>query len=409
MKRHMLIVLLTVNLFANDNHILNGSLDKGLHNWVIWGARYSKDSRKGKGAVSIVNKDPKWSGMHQVIPVPSGASKLIVNGWMKTENVEQGAKPWEKAKIGLEYLDACSNLLESYPTVPGESIGTSDWIKYYREYSLNPEVRNIKIICALGNVKGQAWFDDINVNFVDDKENLIFPSKCIYDRVNEDYAIPENGKQVAQITNSGIKYYLYLPENYNADKKWPLVIFLHGMGERGDCLKKLEMHGPPTHTVAEGGSLPFILVSPLCPIRAWWADSLVEPVFQDVIKKFSIDQNRISITGLSMGGFGVMAVATAHPDRFAAILPIAGGFNLNDNKIPENICDLSKTSAWFIHGKLDNIILYEKSQILVNALMKCGATPKFTLYPDADHVASFKRAYADPEIYNWLNRQVRKK
>ncbi len=407
MKYYLLLILFSLNLFANNNHLLNGSFDNDLSDWVVWGATYSKDSYKGKGAISVINKEAKWSGMHQVVPVPESANKLIISGWMKTKDVEQGAKPWEKARIGLEFLDGCKDLLEPYPDVPGETIGTSKWIEYHKEYSLDSAVRNIKVICALGNTMGQAWFDEIKVLFKDEKEQDILPSKSSYTVMEENYGTPESGKQVAQITDRGNKYYVYLPENYVPEKRWPLVIFLHGMGERGDCLKKLEKHGPPTHFVAEGGSFPFILMSPLCPTRTWWADSLVEPVFQDVIKNFSIDTNRISVTGLSMGAFGTMAVAVAHPKRFSAILPIAGGYNKDENKIPENICELSDISAWFIHGKLDKIIPYEKSEILVEALKKCGASPKYTLYSDADHIQSFKKAYANPKIYEWLVEQVR--
>src|ERR1700685_3510780 len=138
------------------------------------------------------------------------------------------------------------------------------------------------------------------------------------------------GKQVATRLDVQVhvtlNYLLYLPAGYDKQDKWPLVLFLHGAGERGDNLDRVKMHGPPK-LVGKGKQFPFIIVSPQCPNGHWWNNELipVTALLDDIESKYKVDRDRVYLTALSMGGCGTGALAAYSPNRFAAILPICGG------------------------------------------------------------------------------------
>ena len=198
-----------------------------------------------------------------------------------------------------------------------------------------------------------------------------------------------------------LDYLLYLPEEYGKEKskEWPLVLFLHGSGERGSDLAKVTIHGP-AKLVAQGKQFPFILVSPQCPDnRRWEADEL-DAMLDDIIGRYSIDARRVYCTGLSMGGFGTWDVACTYPEKFAAIAPVCGGGE------PFKASTLKNIPVWVFHGAKDNVVPPERSQEMVTAIQKNGGTVKFTLYPDAGH-DSWTATYDNPELYEWLLAQHR--
>src|SRR6185312_8308672 len=121
-----------------------------------------------------------------------------------------------------------------------------------------------------------------------------------------------------------LKYLIYQPADYDKQDKWPLLLFLHGAGERGDDLELVKKHGPPK-LAAEGKDFPFIVVSPQCPKDRWWEPIELVALLDDIGSKYKVDADRIYVTGLSMGGFGTWRLAFYAPDRFAAIAPICGG------------------------------------------------------------------------------------
>jgi predicted peptidase len=195
-----------------------------------------------------------------------------------------------------------------------------------------------------------------------------------------------------------LDYLLFLPEDYGADphKKWPLLLFLHGLGETGDDLEMLKMHGIPK-VVEEWDDFPFITVSPQCPYRSCWmseADTL-NALLDDVVETYAVDAERVYLTGLSMGGYGTWHLATQYPDRFAAVVPIAGGGD------PDQVCALKDVPIWAFHGAKDDVVYPEESKKMVNALEACGGNVQFTLYPDAYH-NSWTQTYENPELYQWL-------
>ena len=136
------------------------------------------------------------------------------------------------------------------------------------------------------------------------------------------------GRQEAQKLDRSIKvtlgYLLYLPKDYAQKDSWPLMLFLHGAGERGNDLQRVKLHGPPK-LIAADKEFPFIVVSPQCPKDRWWEPFELTALLDEIVERHKVDQDRIYVTGLSMGGFGTWSLAAYTPDRFAALVPICGG------------------------------------------------------------------------------------
>jgi len=195
-----------------------------------------------------------------------------------------------------------------------------------------------------------------------------------------------------------INYLLYLPKNYNsAQEKFPLMLFLHGSGERGHDLNLVKRHGPPK-LIDQGKDFPFIVVSPQCPENVWWSTEDLSALIDDLVQKYNVDEKRIYVTGLSMGGYGTWALAEKYPDRFAAIAPVCGGGN------PLTICKIGKLPVWVFHGAKDPVVPVKEAQQMVDALKLCGNDVKLTIYPEAGHDA-WTETYNNPELYNWLLKQ----
>jgi predicted peptidase len=196
-----------------------------------------------------------------------------------------------------------------------------------------------------------------------------------------------------------LKYLLYLPKDYDSKKAWPLVLFLHGAGERGNNLNMVKKHGPPK-LVAQGKEFPFILVSPQCPAGHWWEPVELSALLDEIVEKQKVDKDRVYVTGLSMGGFGTWSLAAHSPKRFAAIVPICGGGE------PIMAMLLPHVPAWVFHGAKDPVVPVARGEAMVNALKAAGGTVKFTVYPDALH-DSWSETYNNPKLYEWLLEQKR--
>jgi predicted peptidase len=206
--------------------------------------------------------------------------------------------------------------------------------------------------------------------------------------------------QHAQTLDKEIKvtmhYLLYLPEEYGKDpsQKWPLMLFLHGAGERGDDLERVKKHGPPK-LVAEGKQFPFIIVSPQCPSDGWWSTTKLFCLLDDITERYPVDKDRVYLTGLSMGGFATWSMAMEQPERFAAIIPVCGGGE------PILARRYRKLPIWVFHGAKDSTVPVRRSEEMVEAVKKAGGDVKFTVYPEAEH-DSWTETYNNPEVYDWL-------
>ena len=200
---------------------------------------------------------------------------------------------------------------------------------------------------------------------------------------------------------SEMNYLLYLPQAYETnEEKWPLLLFLHGAGERGDDLELVKVHGPPK-MIAEGEDFPFVVISPQCPEGVWWSIETLHALIIEVVETHRIDTSRIYVTGLSMGGYGSWGLAYTYPDLFAAAVPICGGGE------PEKAPLMKEIPTWVFHGAKDEAVPLERSQEMVDALEEAGGNVRFTIYPEAGHVGAWENAYGDPELWDWLVKQRR--
>jgi predicted peptidase len=221
-----------------------------------------------------------------------------------------------------------------------------------------------------------------------------------------------------------IRYLLFVPKNYKADgEKMPLMLFLHGLGEcSNEDLNRVKTHGPAK--IVDGRpAFPFVLITPQCPPppgynpdapaartsdaviqlvrRAWKPEELIQLV-DHVINKLNIDHERVYVTGLSMGGYGTWRLAAAHPERFAAAVPICGGGE------PEKMAGtLSRVPIWAFHGAKDPTVPLAESQKMVDAIRHENGDVRFTVYPDVAH-NSWAATYDNPEVYDWLLAHRRK-
>jgi predicted peptidase len=196
-----------------------------------------------------------------------------------------------------------------------------------------------------------------------------------------------------------LNYLLYLPKEYGKmDKKWPMILFLHGVGESGGDPNLVTKQGLPK-LIAQGKDFDFIIVSPQCPKNNWWSDLTAElnALVDDITARYEVDTSRLYVTGLSMGGFGTWSLIQKYPDKFAAAAPICGGGDTVMAKYR-----LAKMPIWVFHGAKDDIVPLSKAEEMVEALKKAGSqNVQFTVYPEAGH-DSWTETYNNPQLYQWF-------
>lgn len=202
-----------------------------------------------------------------------------------------------------------------------------------------------------------------------------------------------------------LQYLLFLPKGYEpkGGKKWPLIFFLHGVGERGTNVWKVAIHGPPKHVV-ENPDFPFIVVSPQCREDRTWANAPLLALLDEVCRKYAVDTNRVYLTGLSMGGYGAWHLGLAYPERFAAMAPICGGGDLLTPMVSnwDKPQALKSLAIWAFHGAKDPVVPLKESQRMVEVAKKLGVKEvKLTVYPEAQHNC-WTQTYNNPKLYEWF-------
>ncbi len=202
-----------------------------------------------------------------------------------------------------------------------------------------------------------------------------------------------------------LDYLLFLPKGYAArsQKRWPLILFLHGAGERGHDIRKVAVHGPPKY-VQKSPDFPFILVSPQCPEGEVWSNDVLIALLDEITHKYAVDKGRIYVTGLSMGGYGTWSLGLSYPEKFAAIAPICGGGELIRVFLSKGSkgAALKSLGVWAFHGGKDPVVPLEESERMIAVLKKTGVTDsKLTVYPEAGH-DSWTETYNNPELYQWF-------
>ena len=207
---------------------------------------------------------------------------------------------------------------------------------------------------------------------------------------------------------TSVRYLVYLPQGYAKDKTnaagggkgWPLVLFLHGAGERGSDLEVVKKHGLPKR-IAAGDAFEFIVIAPQCDADERWDAPLLLKLVKKMQQELGADVDRTYVTGLSMGGFGTWDLICRYPHFFAAAVPICGGGE------PFWARNLGQLPVWAFHGDADPIVPVERTREMVAAAKDGGDTNvKLTLYPGVGHV-SWEAAYNDPELYTWMLAQHR--
>ena len=207
---------------------------------------------------------------------------------------------------------------------------------------------------------------------------------------------------------------------------WPLLLFLHGYGECGNEIKKVKKHGPPKLIDRFELLAGCVIVSPQCQRNSWWRVDVLKALVNEVIAlRGDIDQQRLYVTGLSMGGYGIWSYISHYPDYFAAAIPICGGgnpLNLPANRPPrkagiknefkpEGLKGAKGLPLWTFHGTQDRSVPIKETEMLVQILKDAGSTHvRFTPYLGAGHVAAWEKAYENPEVWKWLfsKRRARK-
>ncbi len=200
-------------------------------------------------------------------------------------------------------------------------------------------------------------------------------------------------------------YVVFVPKSYDGTKEYPTILFLHGSGETKGGKKMPVEVGLGEAIKKREATFPFIVVIPQSEKRTWSATSddgkRALAMLDAVQKEYKTDPKQQILSGLSMGGYGTWSIATAHPDRWAAIVPVCGGGN------PKEADKIKNIPCWCFHGDADTAVKVERSREMIDALKKAGAEPKYTEYPKVGH-NSWDMAYGTDELYKWLLGQKKK-
>jgi predicted peptidase len=204
-----------------------------------------------------------------------------------------------------------------------------------------------------------------------------------------------------------LPYVVYVPREYSRKHRWPVILFLHGRGERGDNGLAQTDVGIGTAIRRHPERFPCLVVMPQAPLGGSWSgppSDLALKALDEVVHRYRGDRSRLYLTGLSMGGFGSFEIAAAHPERFAAVLPICGGGE------PATMARALKSlPIWVFHGGADEVVPPQRSQEMVEAIRAAGnRSLRYTEYPDVRH-NSWDATYADPDVIAWLLAQRRRR
>ncbi len=200
-------------------------------------------------------------------------------------------------------------------------------------------------------------------------------------------------------------YLLYWPkseEGPEATRRWPLVIFLHGSGERGTDVSKVAAHGPPKQA-KEGKQFPFMLVSPQCPENQWWEVDSMQAMLDQLLARYGnhIDRDRIYITGLSMGGGGAWEWISRPKNPFAAAAIVCGATRYLPTRIKDPV------PVWAFHGEDDDVVPPWFATTMIDLFKQAGGETRITMYPGVNH-GSWYKAYDEPELWEWLLSHTKK-
>ena len=218
-----------------------------------------------------------------------------------------------------------------------------------------------------------------------------------------------------------LQYRIMLPKGFDETKQYPVILFLHGAGERGDDNKAQLVHGSKLFASKENrDDFPAIVIFPQCPRNSYWANAkvdrtskplkiefplniqptkpmeLVMQLMDDMVSKHYVNKQQIYVGGLSMGGMGTFEIVYRKPGLFAAAFSICGAGNPKATKVYAQT-----TPFWVFHGANDDVVNPQSSVKMVDGILEHGGKPNFTLYGKDNH-NSWDSAFAEPELLSWL-------
>lgn len=237
--------------------------------------------------------------------------------------------------------------------------------------------------------------------------------------------VPDRAHGFVESQSAGHRHYVYLPTGWSADRTWPVVVYLHGGGERGSDGVKPTQVGLGPAIQRTNGAFPYVVVFPQCESGVYWAEPSMRARILDsldaTLAEFHGDPSRVYLTGNSMGGFGTFLLAARTPGRFAALVPIAGGvkppFGVSipeddlfkkgpDHDNPEATVAraIGRTPTWIFHGASDWVVSPDNSRRMEALLKPNGGEVRLSMLPGVGH-NSEDTAYAMPELWRWLGEQ----
>jgi predicted peptidase len=219
---------------------------------------------------------------------------------------------------------------------------------------------------------------------------------------------------------TGYRFRVFVPNGWSKKKKSPVILFLHGAGERGDDNLAQTRVGIGPAIPRQDATFPFIVVLPQCPRDRWWTEPDMQAqalkALDQVMEEFNGDPKRTYLTGLSMGGYGSWAIVAKNPGRFAALAIVCGGvrpppgLSLPKEAAPQLTSSdpysavaakVGKTPVWVFHGGADPAVPVTESRKMVEALKATGGKVRYSEYEGVGH-NSWDRAYAEPELFTWM-------
>lgn len=297
-------------------------------------------------------------------------------------------------------------------------------LKNYFELLMKEEVSNeisIRLMCDQIGIKGYSMWQTAKIKFIHMKHFLVLVlltiSSCALHA--QDFSLFAKYKFIQN--GDTLPYRILLPENFDAAKKYPLVLFLHGRGESGNDNEKQLVHGAKLFLdPVNRKKYPAIVVFPQNASQYYWSNvqtvakengkrsfyfvhtgepsasmKLTMSLLHNLHRQYKISKEQVYVMGLSMGGMGTFEIVNRMPYTFAAAVPICGGAH------PATAANLKGTRWWVFHGAKDDVVDPEFSVDMVKAMKKHAVDVKFTLYPEANH-NSWDNAFAEPDLLKWM-------
>jgi predicted peptidase len=226
--------------------------------------------------------------------------------------------------------------------------------------------------------------------------------------------------RTVKIGTETYRFQVYVPKDWSKKQKWPVILFLHGAGERGDDgLIQTEV-GIGTAIRRYSERFPAVVVFPQCRRNVWWTEPAMEEqalkTLDQSIKEFNGDAERTYLTGISMGGYGTWSIASKHPGRFAALAPVCGGIRIPARaQVPEALKNqpagadpyaetakkIGQTPVWIFHGGDDSVVPPGESRKMTEALKAVNGDVRYSEYDKVNH-NSWDKAYAEKELMTWM-------